>query len=461
MKPRSRRTRIVLPALVAGVALALSGLVISGASSHREAPLISQDPVADNTDTYAFVSPDSPDTVTLVANWIPLELPAGGPNFSTFGDDVLYKINVDNDGDAVADVVYEWRFKTTIGNPNTFLYNTGPVESISDETLNVKQTYTLSQVVDGKRKVLLKDAPVAPANVGPRSMPNYEALAAEAAVEVPGGGKSFAGPRDDPFFVDLGSIFDLAGLRPLNSAHAIKLPDEPGVDGLAGFNVHAVVLQVPTSDLVDGDPTIGVWSTTDRYTTKVFGGGKVKDKGKFTQVSRLGMPLVNEVVAPLGAKDLFNASKPADDAQFLKAVQDPEVAGLIPKLYPGVTVPPAPRDDLVAIFLTGVPDLNQPKKGTPSEMIRLNTSVAPTPVDQQDRLALLAGQNDGFPNGRRLVDDVTDIELRALAGGTPFTADFNKAPNNALTDGVDSNDVPFLAAFPYLALPHQGYSSRL
>jgi hypothetical protein len=451
----------VLPALVAGVALALSGLVISGASSHREAPLISQDPVADNTDTYAFVSPDTPDTVTLVANWIPLELPAGGPNFSTFGDDVLYKVNVDNNGDAVADVVYEWRFKTTIGNPNTFLYNTGPVESISDETLNVKQTYTLTQVVDGKRNVLLKDAPVAPANVGPRSMPNYEALAAEATVEVPGGGKSFAGPRDDPFFVDLGSIFDLAGLRPLNSAHAIKLPDEPGVDGLAGFNVHAVVLQVPTSDLVDGDPTIGVWSTTDRYTTKVFGGGKVKDKGKFTQVSRLGMPLVNEVVAPLGAKDLFNASKPADDAQFLKAVQDPEVAGLIPKLYPGVTVPPAPRDDLVAIFLTGVPDLNQPKKGTPSEMIRLNTSVAPTPVDQQDRLALLAGQNDGFPNGRRLVDDVTDIELRALAGGTPFTADFNKAPNNALTDGVDSNDVPFLAAFPYLALPHQGYSSRL
>lgn len=461
MKPLSRRTRVVLPALVAGVAIAVSGLVVSGASSHREAPLISQDPVADNTDTYAFVSPDTPDTVTLVANWIPLELPAGGPNFSSFGDDVLYKINVDNNADAVPDVVYEWRFKTTIGNENTFLYNTGPVESISDDTLNVKQTYTLTEVANGKRKVLLKDAPVAPANVGPRSMPNYDALAAEAVVDVPGGGQSFAGPRDDPFFVDLGSIFDLLGLRPLNSAHAIKLPDAPGIDGLAGFNVHAVVLQVPTSDLVKGDPTIGVWSTTDRYTTKVFGGGTVKDKGKFTQVSRLGMPLVNEVVAPLGAKDLFNASKPTGDAQFLKAVQDPEVSQLIPKLYPGVTVPPAPRDDLVAIFLTGVPDLNQPKNGKPSEMIRLNTSVAPTPTAQQDRLGLLAGQNDGFPNGRRLVDDVTDIELRALAGGTPFTADFNKAPNNALTDGVDSNDLPFLDAFPYLAAPHHGYSSRL
>ena len=461
MKSSARRMRVVLPAVVAGVALALSGLVISGASSHREAPLISQDPVADNTDTYAFVSPDQPDTVTLVANWIPLELPAGGPNFSSFGDDVLYKINVDNNGDAEPDVVYEWRFKTTVGNENTFLYNTGPVESIGDETLNVKQTYTLTKVDGGKREVLLENAPVAPANVGPRSMPNYDALAAEALIEVPGGGRSFAGPRDDPFFVDLGSVFDLAGLRPLNSAHAIPLPDEAGVDGLAGFNVHSVVLQVPTSELVDGDPTIGVWSSTDRFTTKVFGGGTVKDKGKFTQVSRLGMPLVNEVVAPLGAKDLFNASKPVDDAQFLKAVQDPEVAGLIPKLYPGVTVPPAPRDDLVTIFLTGIPDLNQPKDGAPSEMIRLNTSIPPTATAEQDRLGLLAGQNDGFPNGRRLVDDVTDIELRALAGGTPFTADFNKAPNNALTDGVDANDVAFLEVFPYLAPPHQGYSSNL
>ncbi len=247
MKSSARRMRVVLPAMVAGVALALSGLVISGASSHREAPLISQDPVADNTDTYAFVSPDQPDTVTLVANWIPLELPAGGPNFSSFGDDVLYKINVDNNGDAEPDVVYEWRFTTTVGNQNTFLYNTGPVESIGDETLNVKQTYTLTKVDGGKREVLLENAPVAPANVGPRSMPNYDALAAEAVVEVPGGGQSFAGPRDDPFFVDLGSVFDLAGLRPLNSAHAIPLPDEPGVDGLAGFNVHSVVLQVPTA----------------------------------------------------------------------------------------------------------------------------------------------------------------------------------------------------------------------
>jgi uncharacterized protein DUF4331 len=457
VKPFQHRGIVAVTTLIAGITLAFSGLVVGGASSHREAPLISQDPVADNTDTYAFVSPDAPDTVTLAANWIPLEAPAGGPNFSTFGDDVLYKINVDNDGDAVANIVYEWRFSTKVGNPDTFLYNTGPVASLDDETLNVKQTYTLTAVTDGKRKVLLRNAPVAPANVGPRSMPDYGALADAAVTELPGGGQSFAGPRDDPFFVDLGSVFDLAGLRPLNQAHAIKLPTENGVDGLAGFNVHSVVLQVPTDDLVDGDPVIGVWSTTERRRNTVLGGGKSRARGPFTQVSRLGMPLVNEVVAPLGAKDLFNASEPADDKQFLAAVEDPEPARLIPKLYPGVEVPKAPRQDIVTIFLTGIPDVNQPKKGKASEMIRLNTSIMPTPLAEQDRLGLLAGQNDGFPNGRRLIDDVTDIELRALAGGTPFTEEFNHAPNNALTDGVDGNDVDFLPVFPYLAAPHAGY----
>jgi len=459
--PRRRYLRLIAPAVAVGAALAVSGLLTVGASSHREAPLISEDPVADNTDTYAFVSPDNPETVTLVANWIPFELPAGGPNFNKFGDDVLYKINVDNDGDATADVVYEWRFKTTIANPDTFLYNTGPVESLDDEDLNVKQTYTLTEVRDGKRTKLVRNAPVAPANIGPRSTPNYDQLAAAATVEVEGGGQSFAGPRDDPFFVDLGAVFDLLGNRPLNEAHVAPLPTAPGQDDVAGFNVHSVVLQVPTDSLVDGDPVIGVWSTTERRTDRVFGDGKIENDGDFTQVSRLGMPLVNEVVAPLGAKDAFNASKPADDEQFLPAVENPEVAGLIPMLYPGVTVPEGPRDDIVSIFLTGIPDVNQPEDVQPAEMIRLNTAIAPTPLDQQDRLGLLAGQNDAFPNGRRLVDDVYDIELRALAGGTPFTPDFDRAPNNALTDGVDANDVPFLGSFPYLAPPHQGYESNL
>jgi hypothetical protein len=302
---------------------------------------------------------------------------------------------------------------------------------------------------------------VAPANIGPRSTPNYDQLAAEATVEAGEGAQAFAGPRDDPFFVDLGAVFDLLGNRPLNEAHVAPLPNAPGQDDLAGFNVHSVVLQVPTDSLVDGDPVIGVWSTTERRTDRVFGDGKIENSGDFTQVSRLGMPLVNEVVAPLGAKDAFNASKPADDAQFLPAVEEPEVSALIPQLYPGVTVPEGPREDIVSIFLTGIPDVNQPADVTPSEMIRLNTSIAPTALDQQDRLGLLAGQNDGFPNGRRLVDDVYDVELRALAGGTPFTPEFDRAPNNALTDGVDANDLPFLASFPYLASPHQGYDSNL
>ena len=266
MKSRTRPTRVVLAAFVVGVALALSGLVVSDASSHREAPLISQDPVADNTDTYAFVSPDAPDTVTLVANWIPLELPAGGPNFSSFGDDVLYKINVDNNGDAVRRRGLRVAVQDHGRQPEHV-----PVQHRSGRLDRRRHAERQADLHAHRRsstasaKCCSKNAPVAPANVGPRSMPNYDALAAEAVVELPDGGQSFAGPRDDPFFVDLGSVFDLLGLRPLNSAHAIPLPEESGVDGLAGFNVHSVVLQVPTSELVTSDPVIGVWSTTDRY----------------------------------------------------------------------------------------------------------------------------------------------------------------------------------------------------
>jgi hypothetical protein len=219
---------------------------------------------------------------------------------------------------------------------------------------------------------------------------------------------------------------------------------------------------VPKSRLVDDDPTIGVWSSTYRRQVKVLDdkGDEPFSFGRYVSVSRLGMPLVNEVVIPLGKKDRFNATEPRNDAQFGKYVLDPELARLIPVLYPGVNVPAKPRNDLAAIFLTGVQGLNKPAHVRAAEMIRLNTSIAPTPYGQQDRLGLLAGQNDGFPNGRRLIDDVTDIELRALAGGTPFTPDFNHAPNNALTDGVDANDKPFQTNFPYVAAPKAGYDSH-
>ena len=450
--------------------LAVVGTVVpSGASSHREAPLISQDPVADNTDTYAFVSPDKPNTVTLVANWIPLEEPAGGPNFNKFGDDVKYTVNVDNNGDAVDDIVYEFRFRTTVRNPNTFLYNTGPITSLNDPDFNIRQSYSVARVEHGDRKVIASGLATPPVNIGPRSTPDYASLASAAVHTLNDGTNVFAGQRDDPFFVDLGSVFDLAGLRPFNQAHLIKLPTAPGRDGVSGYNTHTIALQVPITGLThdhkkpvdakDPNAIIGVYATSQRQQVRALSasGGTPSQTGRWVQVSRLGMPLVNEVVIPLGRKDRFNASDPSDDAQFLPFVQDPEPARLIPALYPGVQVPAAPRNDITTIFLTGIPGLNQPRNVHPSEMIRLNMAIPPSA--HPSPIGVLGGDLAGFPNGRRLADDVTDVELRALAGGTPFTPAFNKAPNNRLGDGVNTNDLPFLAHFPYVATPHQGYAS--
>jgi hypothetical protein len=461
---------VALGVVAALALLGVAGTIVpSGASSHREAPLISEDPAADNTDTYAFVSPDRPDTVTLVANWIPFEEPTGGPNFNKFGDDVKFTINIDNDGDAVDDIVYEFRFQTEIRNPNTFLYNTGPITSLDDPDFNIRQSYSIARVEHGDRSVLASGLATPPVNIGPRSTPNYAALASAAIHSLEDGSKVFAGQRDDPFFVDTGSVFDLLGLRPFNQAHLIKLPTEPGRDGISGYNTHTIALQVPITGLThnhkeptgpkDPNAVIGVYATSQRRQAKVLSasGGTPSESGTWVQVSRLGMPLFNEVGIPLGKKDRFNASDPADDAQFLRFAQDPEVARLIPVLYPGVRVPAAPRADITTIFLTGIPGLNQPRNVRPSEMIRLNMAIPPS--TDPSPIGVLGGDRAGFPNGRRLADDVTDVELRALAGGTPFTPDFNVAPNNRLGDGVNTNDLPFLAQFPYVATPHQGYAS--
>src|SRR6476661_5165430 len=233
-----------LAGLVAGAALALGAVYIAVASSHREAPLISSDPLADNTDVYAFVSPEAQDTVTLIANGIPLEAPGGGPNFYKFGDDVLYRINVDNDGDAKDDIVYEFRFKTRIQNQSTFLYNTGPIASLDDPNFNVRQTYSVTRIDRHGRKVLGANLATPPVNVGERSTPNYDALATQAIYTLSDRSKVFAGQADDPFFVDLGSVFDLLGLRPFNAAHVIPLPPAAGVDGLKGLNTHVIALQI-------------------------------------------------------------------------------------------------------------------------------------------------------------------------------------------------------------------------
>ncbi|MBA2280018.1 MAG: DUF4331 domain-containing protein [Acidimicrobiia bacterium] len=212
------------------------------------------------------------------------------------------------------------------------------------------------------------------------------------------------------------------------------------------------------------NPVIGVYSTTYRRATRVFVDGdssQPMNSGDWVQVSRLGGPLVNEVVVPLGLKDAFNASETTGDAAFLPLVTDPELGRLIELLYPGITVPPPPRNDLVGIFLTGLPGVNQLPNGQATEMLRLNTSIPPTGTDPnaQNPLGLLAGENDGWPNGRRLIDDTVDIALQAAAGATPFTPEFNRAPNNQLSDGVSGNDLPFLTTFPYLAHPHEGYDS--
>ena len=455
---RHRKLTGALAVLGAGGLLAVLPPGTAGASSHREAPLISQDPVADNTDLYAFVSPDRPDAITFVMNVNPLEEPAGGPNFARFGDDVLYTLNLDTNGDARPDIQYNFRFSTTVANPKTFLYNTNQVTSNNDPDLNVKQTYSVTRTDWrthrwGDRKVIATGVPVAPANVGIRSTPDYEKNLGQPAVKsLPDGSKVFAGPRADPFFVDLGAIFDLGGLRPFNQAHLIKEPIEQGKNTLVGKNVHSIALQVPTSELVKGDPVIGVWETTSRRAVRVLGDdGQVFEGGRWVQVSRLGMPLVNEVVVPIGKKDRFNGSKPQDDAQFADAVLHPELGGLIPVLYPGVQVPTSVdaglhlggREDLATIFLTGIPGVNQPAHVQPAEMLRLNTSSA----------------KSAFPNGRWLTDDVVDTSIRAVAGATPFSPQYNVAPNNLLGDGVDAPAKAVSNTFPYVSAPYSGYDT--
>jgi hypothetical protein len=462
------RKRIFWFIAVLGVlAMALALVPQPGrASSHREAPLISQDPEADNTDLYAFVSPDRPNTVTIIANYIPLEEPAGGPNFNAFGDDVLYSINIDNTGDGEDDINYQFRFKTRVRNPNTFLYNTGPITSLGDSDWNMPQTYSVTRVKGGSSKKLGDNLSTPPVNVGPRSTPNYADLAEDAVHTIDGGIKVFAGQRDDPFYVDLGSVFDLAGLRPFNPAHIIPLPQAKGVDDVSGFNTHTIAIQIPISQLTGphGEKTIGIYASALRQKTRVLrDDGGIDNSGPFVQVSRLGEPLINEVIIPLGKKDFWNRSDPADDSQFANFYLNPEVTGLENGLYPPLDDASATnRTDLVAILLTGVPGLNFTGSAQ-ADLLRLNMGIAPTAaVGKGKRLGVLDGDLAGFPNGRRLEDDIVDIELRALAEGYGSFLNGllglpNRSPNNTLGDGVDKNDLPLLKRFPYVGTPHQGY----
>ena len=478
----SRRSKVV----ALGGALLIAASSVSGvfASSHREAPLISGDPSADNTDLYAFVSPNDPTKLTIVANYIPLQQPGGGPNFHPFDQSVRYRIHIDNTGDGRDDVTYTIRFKDRAksgsGGVSSFLYNNGQVTSVTDENWLAPQDFKVERMKSGDTKTLGSNLRTVPANVGPRSTPNYPALAATGVHRLNNGGKVYAGPRDDAFFVDLGSIFDLGGLRPFNTLHVIPKAAEAGVDGVAGYNTASIVLQVPISEVrrSTSKPVIGVWASADRRERKeISTSGKVSWSGDWVQVSRLGNPLINEVVIPRHLKDYWNSQHPSKDSQFKKYYEAPELAGLINVLYPALAdVATTGRTDLSLILLKGVPGVNA-ISDTPvlADLLRVNTAILPgakgacpggtASTANPDRLAVLAGDLCGFPNGRRLVDDVTDIELRAIAQGygTFLNGAFglpNKSPNNQVGDGVDSNaDRPFLGAFPYIGLPHSGYES--
>jgi hypothetical protein len=498
-------------------------------SSHREAPESSKDPAADSTDVYAFVSPDNPSTVTLIANYIPFESPDSGPNFYEFADDVQYDINVDNNGDGLPDITFRFRFTTaeTAAASSYFLYNTGQITAPSGGTYpnwSRPQTYTLTRIDYGHGRaatstVLGTDLIVPPCNIGPLSTPNYEtALAAPALQSVSKSGYSatvFAGQRAEGFYVDLGAVFDLGNLRPFQKDRSSSpfTSAAMGVNSTDRVNVHSLALQVPIAQLtstksVPSSPTaagavIGVWTAASRQKVRIYGGhnGETVSSGPFVQVSRLGNPLVNELIIPMAKKDLFNSQPPVNDKQFATYFANPGLAQLLPALYDGVfpnlaaynsanQPPNNARADLVAILLTGIPaGVIAPTYTTltgngsvQADMLRLNVAIPPT-TSNPSNLGALGGDIAGFPNGRRVFDDVATIELRAVAGATlglvkTYTPDAAAgAPgagsgyvNFGLTtggsdlqaSGQGGSPAPtehYLPAFPYLAVPHSGYDA--
>lgn len=415
-------------ALSVGAALLVHGGDTVNASSHREAPNIAEDQYVDNTDVYSFISPSDPSRLVMVANYVPLLIPSSGPNFYKFSTDAYYEIHIDNDGDAKADITYRWQFKDQLKNGNTFLYNTGAIQFLADPDLNVTQTYDLYKIEEktGKKTRILRDAPTAPWNVGKRSFPNnsYESVALEA-VKSAGGTTSFAGPRDEPFFVDL-HVFDLLGVG--------------GAPTTNGINVMSLVLEVPITDIAKNgkrpaagatgkDSVVGIYASASRPQVRVLRRGRDEDDfGNMIQVSRLAWPLVNEVIIPLRDKDKFNRSLPVDDVRnFGGYILDPEVPKLL-NLVLGAGCPATPaggRTDIVGLLA--------PNGTTPADLLRININQDQTNAQSH------------FPNGRALADDVTDTLLTVACNN-----------GSAIGDGVGANDKAFTTTFPYLASPHSG-----
>lgn len=485
---------------------------LAQASSHREAPFITTSPKVDATDFYLFRSyePGRSDYVTLIANYQPLQDAYGGPNYFSMDPNALYEIHIDNNGDAKEDITFQFRFKNTLANialpvgEQTVaipLIQAAPVSALRDPGLNLAETYSV-RVVRGDRRsgsgsditqqnngARDLDKPVD--NIGYKTIADYPAYAAKHihSISVPGcsqPAKVFVGQRQDPFAVNLGVVFDLINAP----VEVLTNPDLKGAtpNTIGDKNVTTLALEVHKSCLTAGtEPVIGGWTTASLRQTRVLDpnpkpGHQTPDRagGAWTQVSRLGMPLVNEVVIGLKDKDRFNAAKPMGDGQFLSYVTHPTLPKLmeIALALPGAAPTNYPRNDLVTTFLTGIPGVNQPAGVVPSEMLRLNTSIAPVPFAQQNRLGIvgniLAGGSDsaGYPNGRRPKDDVVDISLIAVMGGLcmangdtnalgfgpeckPAAVPLGATAFN-LNDTVDQAVVPLMASFPYLATPIGG-----
>jgi hypothetical protein len=470
------RKSAVLGAAAAALAAGALAVPMVFSSSHREAPNILKDPTADNTDVYAYTAPDAPGSLTVVANWIPLADPAGGPNFYPLDEDARYYVKIDNTGDGYEDVAYRWDFTTRFRNPNSFLYAAPTVDSVNDPDLNLVQTYDLYKETYNRNRKLVgvrriaNDAPVVPDNVGPKTMPNFAQVEAGGVTPLKGGGKTIVTPADDAFFVDLGAIFDGINIdRP--GRPNIGLGNQGGgKDDVAGYNTKSFVLQVPerevtrdgrgVSDMKANNAVVGVWSTTERKADSVLSrssrrrGGR-RDRDRWVQVSRLGNPLINEVIVPIGMKDKFNRTSPADDARnFGRFALNPEPARILNALF-NLGIQEGNRTDIVQALLTGVPGLTQiGRNPAAADTLKLNLGVAP--AANPNRFGVLAGDLAGFPNGRRLADDAVDIELRVIAGAL-----LSPAKNIPLGDGVDQNDKPFRSTFPYVALANDGFNSNL
>jgi uncharacterized protein DUF4331 len=420
-------TKLISSLTLAGLTLG-AGALTASASSHREAPAIAEDQYVDNTDVYSFISPTDASRLVIVADYVPLLLPTSGPNFYKFSDHARYEVHIDNNGDAVPDIAYRWTFSSQRKNGATFLYNTGAVESITSQNLNVTQTYRLEKVDEhtGRTTTIMDNVPVAPWNVGKRSFPNatYETVALQA-VKTVKGVTSFAGPRDEPFFVDL-HVFDLLGV---GGAHTTD-----------GVNVMSLVLEVPITDIASGGTrpaanatgktsVVGIYASASRPRVRFLRGERDHDDyGGFVQVSRLGWPLVNEVLIPLQDKDKYNRTEPRNDvANFGSYFLDPEVPKLL-NLVLNANCPATPatgRTDIVGLL--------SPNGTKAADLLRININQGQTVTQSH------------FPNGRALTDDVTDTLLTVACNN-----------GSAISDGVNANDLAFTTSFPYLASPHSG-----